>query len=452
MLWRKLREGAKFELSSEENESGRPGTVCLRDLQAKIQNGSTMKNSRITFLLSIALILMSLPVAGQAIDTMRTYIFGHSLIHHELQVNPTPSQETSVPHWFHFLAEEANRGYAVSGQYGFINGHATNLPPSAAWGFDSVAFAWDDSQQLFSEANFDNILITPANFIQYQAPYLNYYQDTLSPISATNMVFDWAKQQEDSLVFYVYENWPDMAGFLSNGFPPSQGEWNNYNSYLNGAFHDWFLEYHDSLILAHPNSCVRMIPTGPIISNLLAQSPFDQIAIDTLYEDDAPHGRPTIYFLAALVTYMAMHEEQAPLSYQVPAIIDPIVANNYGTAVSFIWTQLQSFRDSLGNSRVFCPSLILDIGDDQNGNDFPPQLEEIELNVYPNPTTGVLHFECNFDNPRFELLDLQGRRQTLHSQNGNDLDLSGLSNGIYFLRIRNPDTGAHYVRKVWKQD
>ena len=139
-------------------------------------------------------------------DTLKTFIFGHSLLNHEYQVNPTPSQETSVPHWFHFLAQEAGYDYAVSGQYGFLSGHATNLPPFAQWGFDSVAGAWESDFEPFSAVDFDNILITPANFVQWQLPHVNYYNDTLSPISATNIVFDWVNQQEDSLKLYVYEN------------------------------------------------------------------------------------------------------------------------------------------------------------------------------------------------------------------------------------------------------
>jgi hypothetical protein len=101
---------------------------------------------------------------------VRTFVFGHSLINHELQVNVTPSDETSVPHWFHFLAEEANHDYAVSGKYGFLTQQRDTNNVFAQWAFDSVAAAWDSDNEVFNEANFTNILITPANFIQYQAP------------------------------------------------------------------------------------------------------------------------------------------------------------------------------------------------------------------------------------------------------------------------------------------
>ena len=374
-------------------------------------------------------------------DTLRTFIFGHSLINHELQVNPTPSQETSVPHWFHFLAEEAGRGYAVSGQYGFIPQHASNLPPFAQWGFDHVASAWDSDNEPFSDADFDNILITPGNFIQWQGPSVPYFNDSLSPITYTNMVFDWVTQQESGLNLYIYENWPDMAGYLNAGFPPTPQEWADYNNYLTGDFHDWFLEYHDALIQAQPDHCVRMIPSGPVISNLLMQSPFDQIAIDTLYEDDAPHGRPTIYFLAALVTYMAMYEEPAPSSYTVPAIIDPIVANNYQQAVDFIWGELQAFDDGNGDSRVFCSEPI-------TGLEEASPLQN-ELNLFPNPTSGTVNINGAGNAVAIELLDLSGRNiRSIQPAASATLDLTALPNAVYLVKITSASGSVEHRKLV----
>ncbi|MEM7036368.1 MAG: T9SS type A sorting domain-containing protein [Bacteroidota bacterium] len=416
----------------------------------------TRKNIFLTCAALFFMLSSHLSAFSQAADTMRTYIFGHSLINHEWQVNPTPSNETSVPHWFHFLSQEANRHYEVSGQYGFLPQHATNTPV-AQWGFDSVPSAWEDWLEPFSDAGFSNILITPANFAQWQPPHFLYPGDSLSPITATDMVFDWVNAQGGPDNLYIYENWPDMAPYLANGFPPTATEWTNYNAYLNGAFHDWFLDYHDSMRVRFPNQCVRMIPTGPVISNLLAQPPFDQIAIDTLYEDDAPHGRPTVYFLAALVTYMAMHEEMAPLSYQVPAIIDPIVPivqNNYPQAVNYIWNQLLAFNDSNGDSRVFCnPPIVMDIGDDPTA---PADFVDAEaaaaaITVYPNPTTGRIRIQGDLEDYRVEVLDLSGRNLRIGLQAEQGLDLNGLPAGLYLVRFRHVNGGPMVVKKVMKE-
>lgn len=390
-------------------------------------------------------LLFTFSLSGQlhAQDTLKTYIFGHSLINHSqvAQINPTPSQETSVPHWFYLLAKEVGENYAVSGQFGFMGGHANNLPPSAQWGFDSVPAAWDDNVLAFSSANFDNIMVTPGNFMQWQPAHVNYWGENHSPLSSTNVVFDWVNQQEDSLKLYVYENWPDMASYLANNFPPSPSEWAQYNNYLNGGFHDWFVEYYDSLVVAHPNHCVRMIPTGPAISSLLMQAPFNQIPIDTLYEDDAPHGRATIYFLAALVTYMAMYEQPAPLTYQVPGIIDTTIANNYPAVVNHIWNELVNFNDSLGNSMVFCTTLATNISKTKEA--------ATSVSIYPNPTSNHIAIQrSTSEEAQITIRDNLGRMmKSIKSTNFVEhLNLSSYPPGIYYVTIQeNKKLSTHKI-------
>ncbi len=331
----------------------------------------------------------------------RTYIFGHSLLNHEFQVNPTPSQETSVPHWMHFLAQEAQHTFSVSGQYGFLPGHA-NLPPFAQWGFDFVEGAWDSDNEPFSDADFNSILITPGNFIQWQGPTENYPSKDISPHSATRDIFEWCIEQEEPLRFYIYENWPDMGGYLANGFPPTELEWDAYNQYLQADFHDWFIEYHDGLKNHFSDVCIQMIPVGPIISKLLLLEPFNQIEIENLYEDDAPHGRASIYFLASMVTYMAMYEEKVPLVFMVDPIIDPIIADNYLSIVEFIWSELNAFNYENGTSRVFCSSPVSSSSITQD--------DKINIEIFPNPIEDDLYIAGLKVGQTIELFTVNGVR------------------------------------------
>ena len=331
---------------------------------------------KISFIVITIILSGSINLTAQ--KEIKSFIFGHSLIHHEFQVNPTPSQETSVPHWFHFLSLDAGYSYKVSGQYGFLPQHA-NLPPIAQWGFDFVPGAWDSDTEPFSEADFTNILITPANFIQWQAPNINYPNETISPIDATIDIIDWCAQQEDSLDFFIYENWPDLAPYLNNGFPPSPSEWNAYLEYLNGDFHNWFLEYYEAIQSQYPNACVKMIPVGPIINNVMRTAPYDQIPIDELYEDDAPHGRTNIYFLASMVTYMAMYEEKPPLQYIVDNSIHPIIQDNYENLVHSLWDDLLAYKDAQGDNLAFCSESVSTSTEVETNR---------EISIYPNPTNG----------------------------------------------------------------
>lgn len=377
-------------------------------------------------------------------QNIRTFIFGHSLIHHEAQVNETPSQETSVPHWFVEFTKAAGHNYAVGGQYGFLPQHA-NVPPISQWGFDSVAGAWESDTEPFSDADFTNILITPGNFIQWQGPDVNYFGDDISPLDATNTIINWTNTQEDDLKFYIYENWPDMGGYLNNGFPPTAEEWTNYNTYLQADFHDWFIEYHDSLIISQPNNCISMIPVGPIISKLLMTSPFNQIPIDSLYEDDAPHGRPTIYFLAALTTYMAMTEEVAP-NYIAPSIIHPIVGSNYQTVVNFIWDELHDFDKPMGNSRVFC-SPVTEL--------VPISTDQITTQLFPNPASHSIQLVSGEPIVSIEISDILGNTyhtSPVQNDKNSHIDIQHLPNGIYFVRVNFSKNSTVKVLRFTKDD
>lgn len=382
-------------------------------------------------------ICLAVSASGQ-INSMKQFIFGHSLIVHDPPINPTPSNETTVPHWMAILAQEAGKTYAAAGKYGFLPQHRI-LPPISQWGFDTVTPAWDDNQYDFDSANFNNVLITAANFAQWQGPNINYHNDTVSPLSCTREISDWVKNQEPNCKIYIYENWPDMAGYLTNGFPPNATEWNNYNTYLNSTFHDWWIEYHDSLLLQRPQDSIRMIPVGPILSNILTQAPYNQIPVANLYEDDAPHGRPTIYFLAGLVTYMATYQEIAPLNYQVPNTVDSVVRANYNAIVNIIWTDLLNFNIAgTSSSRVFFGA--------PNTTTQKELLRNTPPILYPNPTNGITQLQ-NGNYTIAKVTDNLGRRI---KHTANQVDLSDYPKGVYYVTVLNELIGKLSVHKTLK--
>ncbi len=395
--------------------------------------------SLLIFLLTFA---MTVHVGAQQ-DTIRSFIFGHSLLDHRPPATPTPSDETTVPHWLYLLAKHAGKYYATSGQYGFLPQHA-NLPPISQWGYDSVPPVWESDQEPFSAADFTTAIVTAGNFVQWQGPDQEYPGDPgVTPINATETIADWLVLQEQDIRIYIYENWPDMAPYLSGGFPPSASDLNSYYTYTEGVFHDWWLEYHDALLSSRPEMEIRMIPVGPIMADLLSQSPLNAIPTTDLYEDDAPHGRPTLYFLASLITYMAIFEEPTPVDYPVPAIIHEDLADNFSDIVSDIWTALSEFNDENGNSRVF----FNDITEVNNVHLYVDCLE-----LYPNPTLGQMTIEGVLAPYSIQILDQNGSIfQTLDNSSDITLDLSALPSGTYFLAITHSSNSVLRLEKVIKQ-
>ncbi|MGL1904293.1 MAG: hypothetical protein OCC49_19320 [Fibrobacterales bacterium] len=305
------------------------------------------------------------PVSSDAVvdtlvtkDAVRSYIFGHSLINHQSRFNTTANELTMVPYWMHQFAESEGRSYGFSGQYGFLGGHS-NLPPNPQWGIESVPGVWDDDDgRSFAEVDFNTILLTPANFVQYKPATENNYNDDNSPVSYTNTIFNWVTEQEPGIELYIYENWPDMGGLAPNFDPeadpyalPTADALEEYYAHTLSSFHDWFLEYHDEVRKQNPS--VKMIPVGPILAKLFTETSLSSISVTDLYEDNAPHGTPTLYFLAGMITYMGMYAGPTPVGYTVPDSVHEAVRNSYSSIRSFIWDELQGFNFDSGESRVF---------------------------------------------------------------------------------------------------
>ena len=291
------------------------------------------------------------PDLGDPIETsVRNYIFGHSLILH--------SETANVPRWLASLSETAGYSYEMSGQYGFMDTHADNLPPFAQWGVPGVDALWDDDSGLaFSDLDVNVVLLTEANFRQYYPPTEPDPDGFLaeSSVDSTVRVLDWVDAEEPGVRYLIYENWPDMSAFTSANFEdtwPTEAELAAYHANTRGDFHSWWLAYHDAVQAARPELHVRLVPVGSTLAHLLTTTLAD-VPVQDLYEDDAPHGQPTLFFLAGLVTYTAVYGALPPDDYPVPEDVSPVVTDRYDALVTAIAEHLLAFDDDSGTSRVF---------------------------------------------------------------------------------------------------
>lgn len=391
------------------------------------------------------LLIAAFNIGHAQIDSIRLFAFGHSLVDHALADPPTPSNETVIMHWMSIIADHANNHLAGGGKYGFLPSHANQLPPFSQWGYDTVDGVWDSDNETFAEAQISDILVTALNYIQWTPPTSAYYgpDSIYTPITATTTLFDWiANEQTVPTRYYIYENWPDMSGYLANGIPPTPAEWQAYNAYTVGGFHDWWLTYQDSVINRRPSLNPRMIPVGPIISELLTGDWLDDIPFDDLYQDDAPHGRPSIYFLAGLITYMAIYVEPAPADLPLDPIIHQDIRDHYVDIVNYIWDALLDFNDEAGVSRVFYP--------DQSPTHIV--LSSNDMTVFPNPTSGMLIIDGTTADYAIDVIDSTG--QVYQNFNGNgriEINISTIPAGLFFIRMENTSNGELFIEKILKQ-
>ena len=65
------------------------------------------------------------------------------------------------------------------------------------------------------------------------------------------------------------------------------------------------------------------------------------------------------------------------------------------------------------------------------------ELSKNEVNVYPNPTTGVLNFNLNVNNASINIIDITGKTlKSVHTNSNNfSMNLNTFSNGLYFYNV-----------------
>jgi hypothetical protein len=68
------------------------------------------------------------------------------------------------------------------------------------------------------------------------------------------------------------------------------------------------------------------------------------------------------------------------------------------------------------------------------GNTSTNELTETNINIYPNPSTGVININTNETIENINILDINGKL-VHHQTNNSPIDLSQHAKGIYFINI-----------------
>ncbi|KPP85338.1 MAG: Family of unknown function (DUF577) [Rhodobacteraceae bacterium HLUCCO07] len=253
-------------------------------------------------------------------EDRRVHFFGNSLIHHL-----SDTDETAVPHWLALMARAGGHEFAASGQWGFLRDFI-KAGPEANWSFRRVARAWRGGT--FDPGGFDAIVVNPANFIQNRAPDRPYEGDNPDGASPLSAMLELIDGHVRGTPLYLYEGWADMAPFV-RGFPPWQRALRRYHAFNMGEYHQWYEDYAEALRRERPEQPIVLIPVARVLSELMSAPPLDELGATAFYSDDAPHGTPVTYLLAAAVTYQALYGEAAPDDMELPDTIPPEVRENW---------------------------------------------------------------------------------------------------------------------------
>ncbi len=292
--------------------------------------------------LGLVLCLWLAATAGaQAGEPVRLYVFGNSLIHH-----PSEVPDTNMPVWLGRLARAGGQSLALDGQSGWLREFARDLPPRPTWRVAGLRGVWLPARQDFAEAGFNRFLIAPENFIQYQAPdraYADRSGGRTTPLRATLDLIDWLRGQAPDARILLYQGWADM-GDMFDTVPADGADLAAYHALNAGKYDAWFQDWMADLRAARPEADLALVPVARVMARLFTDSPLAEIAPGALYTDNAPHGTPTLYLLAAMITYPVLFDAPLPAEFRPPEGIDPILRANYAGVAQVIWQEVAGDR------------------------------------------------------------------------------------------------------------
>jgi hypothetical protein len=352
------------------------------------------------------------PEPGPMVTDARQFIWGHSLINHS-EVGGA-NKWTNVPIWINEFATAAGYSYAVGGAFGFGAQHANTLPPTAQWslpGVSGLEIPENITTSGWAAGDINNVMFTPANYRQKERAdaVTSNWPDIIT--ETTNKLFSFAENANPGNARYmIYEHWTDMGSHTTANFTstyPTPVELEAYWAYNESYSHAWFIDYHDAMMRDYPSLDVKLLPVGYILGKLLRGTLSSIPAVD-LYQDNAPHGKPSLYFLAGLITYMGIYGEKVPTTYTVPKNIHNAISTNFSKIINKIWSELINFRDADQNSRVFPHEMAREgLGGNLNGiSDFSSS--ETFIDLFKMARGPIPNTDTTFDTEEKVITDADG--------------------------------------------
>jgi hypothetical protein len=277
-------------------------------------------------------------------QSLSQYFFGNSLVNFA-----GGNAYTNVPYWINQIAEHAGHSYAANGGYGFLQQFADRTSPADEWGFEGVEGIWNSDTDGWWVPEYDQVVITPANFIQDVSPDTNYAFQDRSPLDCMLDIVAQVMAEQPDAEIIIYEGWADMGTFFET-VPGNMSDLSAYFTFNQEAYHDWYASMLEAVNTAQPNAHVTLIPVAPILAELLTDSALSALTPADLFVDSAPHGTETLYFLASLITYTSLYNEPVPVDFPVPASIHSAISGNMAYLSGLIDTLVDtySFEDIYG--------------------------------------------------------------------------------------------------------
>lgn len=265
----------------------------------------------------------------------------------------------NVPVWLHRMAN-ADGGKRIWAQGTFDV--RSNNPPSWSQNWmpevksPNLPRGDEASWARVNSASLSDMVIVTDNFsgppVYVRSPSTNPREGGSVPMPNAT---DWVTEITNSVIapfeantnisptYWIYEGWADGGRILGDdGSSDASGfaAWRDRTTKGMG-YGEWF----DNLVIALQEDTpaaaerIKIIPVARSMVSVMENTAVSSLASDDWFHDNAPHGRDTIYLLAAMITYSALFEEQAPMPDFTGARINEVFLNNYDSIAAHIFEQ-----------------------------------------------------------------------------------------------------------------
>jgi len=376
--------------------------------------------------------------------TTSTYYYAHSLIWHKKETN----SQANIPFWLAELEKAAGDKCLTSGKHVAIHWDppSAKIPPPHSWSF---SFSNHGSAMTpngpYVAGKHDHVVLTYMNWeIIYDWGASIGLRNPNTIHKATDsiaVIFSWLNKNDPGIFLNLYECWPKieknyiMGGqdwSLSTGNAPSSAQWVKYLNYATGNSNGFWKDLQDSLIKKAGIVNTKLIPSSMICAKLWRQGGLlSDMPVDSIFEDLGPHGKPSSYFLTAMIVYSAQHKKPPVKPFASHPQIDQRILDRFSSIGSFIMSELTAFNFQNGDSRVW--------GNLQTGIEEPRQLDENNIKIYPNPVKGVINIRADgkLIGSVYSIYDNTGRVVLTGKLKAEitTIELGNLSGGIYMFGV-----------------
>jgi|GEM_PF-2119130 hypothetical protein len=357
------------------------------------------------------------------IDSVHMYYYKNSLYNHLETANNDANSSTNIGNWIARMAsaDTLPKKATLGSVFGFF--HQWTVPPRANNFHSEISTphipkwnaTWTGAEKIdfvgFVPDNFDGQGFDPADTTNMGDAYER---------KLLYLIDQWEENaSNDNRRYVLYAGWPNLNGYGGTNADPSTitpTQFSNWRAFGLGSYQNWMELLVTRLSNARPLIDIRLHNINKVLLMCHENTLVGDIPPEMLFEDLAPHGRSTWYFLAAVAEYIELYNEKPPMNFVFNPNwnVDVRVTSNYQTLVDYIWGVLK---------------------DDVTLSSFNEKEIQKPIRIYPNPANDKIYIHTTESEFEIEISNTFG--QVIISEfNTKIISINQLPAGTYFVQLR----------------